>query len=799
MKVIAANVKCRLTNAGSSYRKSLTGPPTPAASTPECGSPAARLTCIWNLPEELVVQLLKSLPIKDLLNMRQVHRGFRDLIDNNSILYQTVCFYDQWPSSTNIKHFELAAKHNNLQALIKLGVAYLYNEGLPSDVEGKQIFANGIQAARLFCHAESLTANIDAFTWLFIRPPWSNTGACCKECVFKNMVNYVHETNDAGVAMCVSKTLSLFADEDSFKRMNSYLLRAANQRSQSALFTIWKNKYHKKVLDRGAELMIMRELRDIAAMGYTPAQLALCRNYVCGNYAGIPRNQAVSTVKNFIQSSTATRINSCYKLNKDLTHSMRYILVDWLVEVASMKKFSTRTLHVAINVVDRFLNVHDLSRDKLQLLGVSAMVVCSRYLGKDIITIREAAWLTDNTYKYEDVVRMMGEVVATLKGKIQVLTVYDYLELFENLLSDSFTDRCRYLAEYISELIMLHCQLGCYKQSQLAAGAILLTNIFNKTECFWSNKLREFSGYSINDLVKCVIHIHDKCFVSSKMLDHRSVELKAVKQRYSDLSLNCVSEIQPLQTDDLCNLLTTHNYMSPSNISEGHVSVTPQVSSSGVSKVSCGSVSSKVSGRESSVSGYDADYEDESCSIMEYEDEDPLVDIREKHDSPTETHAKARENATFHNIHHSSFDRSQTDQSAASSSIQIDQSPVSPRQTNQSYLNIHRQLSRSITAPPTSSCVTTPVSMETSRASINWSPHPAVDDADERDILNELSTVAFSPARRDNTASSLGDISGRHNIPAMRLAEESQRTTHHQTQSVKRKCSVSFDESSNCP
>lgn len=28
-----------------------------------------------------------------------------------------------------------------------------------------------------------------------------------------------------------------------------------------------------------------------------------------------------------------------------------------------------------------------------------------RFQGKDIVTIREAAWLTDGTYKYEEVVR----------------------------------------------------------------------------------------------------------------------------------------------------------------------------------------------------------------------------------------------------------------------------------------------------------------------------------------------------------------------------------------------------------
>jgi len=36
------------------------------------------------------------------------------------------------------------------------------------------------------------------------------------------------------------------------------------------------------------------------------------------------------------------------------------------------------------------------------------------------LTIREAVWLTDNTYKYEDLVRMMGEIISALEGKIRV-------------------------------------------------------------------------------------------------------------------------------------------------------------------------------------------------------------------------------------------------------------------------------------------------------------------------------------------------------------------------------------------
>ena len=43
-----------------------------------------------------------------------------------------------------------------------------------------------------------------------------------------------------------------------------------------------------------------------------------------------------------------------------------------------------------------------------------------RWTDITIITIREAAWLTDNTYKYSEVVCMIGELIAALSGEIQV-------------------------------------------------------------------------------------------------------------------------------------------------------------------------------------------------------------------------------------------------------------------------------------------------------------------------------------------------------------------------------------------
>ena len=74
----------------------------------------------------------------------------------------------------------------------------------------------------------------------------------------------------------------------------------------------------------------------------------------------------------------------------------RYILMDWLAEVTTIKFFSSITLHVAISVIDRFLKRQRVTRSRLQLLGVAAMVLCSRSVEQQTVvwfTVRIAVEL----------------------------------------------------------------------------------------------------------------------------------------------------------------------------------------------------------------------------------------------------------------------------------------------------------------------------------------------------------------------------------------------------------------------
>lgn len=63
----------------------------------------------------------------------------------------------------------------------------------------------------------------------------------------------------------------------------------------------------------------------------------------------------------------------------DINAKMRSILVDWLIEVHRKFELTPETLYLTINIVDRFLSIMVVSRRELQLVGISSMLIASKY------------------------------------------------------------------------------------------------------------------------------------------------------------------------------------------------------------------------------------------------------------------------------------------------------------------------------------------------------------------------------------------------------------------------------------
>ncbi|KAM4026396.1 cyclin-F isoform 1-T1 [Anomaloglossus baeobatrachus] len=520
-----------------------------------------RLLTLLSLPEDVLLYILECLPAVDIQSMRDVHPHLRSLVDTHSSVWARACFQDVWPSPENLHLFERAAECGNFEACVKLGVAYLYNEGLSMSDDGRAE-VNGLKASRFFSLTERLNSGAGPFVWLFIRPPWSTSGSCCKAVVFDSLKEECQGDSQEEVVTgslrgslqyCLAKVLNLFEDEEKKREALGLLKASASHGCLHSSFLLWESKHKSAVSDPGRYLQSLRQLRDYAARGCWDAQISLAKS--CGQKNQFGQERATSDlVAQVFQSSHPINKASIFTTQKGMNDTMRYILIDWLVEVATMKDFSSLCLHMTVGLVDRYLKLRSVPRARLQLVGIACMVICTRFISKDILTIREAVWLTDNTYKYEDLVRMMGEIISALEGKIRTPTVIDYKDVLSHIIS---LDRdTLHLCSYISELSLLYTELSVYSPAQLAAGALLLARILHKQALPWPAQLAECTGFTLEHLTPCVLLLHKKCFHDDAPKDYRQVSLTAVKQRFqNDLYGNIGNEKQVMDYSQLCTLL----------------------------------------------------------------------------------------------------------------------------------------------------------------------------------------------------------------------------------------------------
>uniref|UniRef100_A0A8C5EB30 Cyclin-F n=1 Tax=Gouania willdenowi TaxID=441366 RepID=A0A8C5EB30_GOUWI len=498
---------------------------------------------LLSLPEEVILCVLQCLSAEDLLSIRAVHSQLRDIVDNHSSIWARVSFRDKWPSPNTLWLFERAAEKGNFEAAVKLGIAFLYNEGPLLSDEGRADVC-GRKASHFFSLAESLRSPAaDPFIWVFIRPPWSPTGSCCKAVVFDRLKaecdNNVEDNKHCdAVSMLEESSLAGCVQ-------SSYLLWEHSRKAAvSASLDI-------PVSDPGRYLQCIRRLRDYAGKGCWEAQLSLAKVYCSGNPLGLEPKARSDLVAQVFSSSNPASQHFLTLPGSDIV--CRYILVDWLVEVTTMKDFSSLTLHVTVSCVDRYLARRSVPKARLQLLGIACMVVCTRYISKEILTIREAVWLTDNTYKYEDLVRMMGEVVSVLEGNIRSPTLLDYGEVLLLLLP--LERRTSHLFSYICELSLLYSSLSRPPPAKLACAALLLTRALHHCAPIWPTILHDYTGFSKDDLVPLSVLLYVKCFSQDVPKDYRHISLTGVKQRFEDEAYQDISKEKVMDYGDLCQVL----------------------------------------------------------------------------------------------------------------------------------------------------------------------------------------------------------------------------------------------------
>ncbi|KAE9599744.1 hypothetical protein Lal_00045794 [Lupinus albus] len=221
----------------------------------------------------------------------------------------------------------------------------------------------------------------------------------------------------------------------------------------------------------------------------------------------------------------------------EINEKMRAILVDWLIDVNTKFDHSLETLYLTINILDRFLAIKVVPRKELQLLGISAMLLASKYEEIWPPEVNDFVYLSDRAYTREQILVMEKIILGKLEWTLTVPTPYVFLVRF---IKASVPDQeLENMSHFLSELGMMHYSILIYCPSMIAASAVFAARCtLNKTP-FWNETLKLHTGYSQEQLMDCA-----KLLVSF----HSTIgggKLKVVHRKYSDPQKGAVAVFPP--------------------------------------------------------------------------------------------------------------------------------------------------------------------------------------------------------------------------------------------------------------
>ncbi|KEH35764.1 putative cyclin [Medicago truncatula] len=228
-------------------------------------------------------------------------------------------------------------------------------------------------------------------------------------------------------------------------------------------------------------------------------------------------------------------------VQRGITSNMRGTLVDWLVEVADEYTLLPETLHLSVSYIDRFLSNQPIIRSKLQLLGVSSMLIASKY---EEITPPKAidfCQITDNTYDLDEVLKMEADILKTLNFEMGNPNVITFLKSFVGIASENQKTsnlQFEYLCNYLADISLLDYECIRFMPSIVAASVIFLARFILRPGVHpWTSSLCECLGYKSAELEECVMILHDL------YLSRRAASFKAVREKYKQQKFKYVANL----------------------------------------------------------------------------------------------------------------------------------------------------------------------------------------------------------------------------------------------------------------
>uniref|UniRef100_A0A4W5QAE0 Cyclin B2 n=1 Tax=Hucho hucho TaxID=62062 RepID=A0A4W5QAE0_9TELE len=255
----------------------------------------------------------------------------------------------------------------------------------------------------------------------------------------------------------------------------------------------------------------------------------LCSEYIKDIYGYLQRLET--------QQSVRPKYMNGYEING----RMRALLIDWLIQVHSRFQLLQETLYLTVAILDRFLQVQAIGRKKLQLVGVTAMLLASKYEEMYSPEIGDFVYITDNAFTKAHIREMEQLILQSLNFELGRPLPLHFLRRASKAGNADVEKHT--LAKYLMELTLLDYDMVHYHPSEIAAAALCLSQLL-LDELNWTPTQEHYSTYNENHLKPIMQHIA-KNIVS---VNEGRTKLQAVKNKYASSRLMRISLIPQLKS-----------------------------------------------------------------------------------------------------------------------------------------------------------------------------------------------------------------------------------------------------------
>ncbi|XP_057818332.1 G2/mitotic-specific cyclin S13-7 isoform X2 [Cryptomeria japonica] len=221
----------------------------------------------------------------------------------------------------------------------------------------------------------------------------------------------------------------------------------------------------------------------------------------------------------------------------EINEKMRAILIDWLIEVHYKFELMPETLYLTTNLADRYLSIEPVSRRNLQLVGVTAMLLASKYEEIWAPEINDFVCISDRAYTKQQIISMEKIMLNKLKFHLTVPTPYVFVVRY--LKAADSDKEMENLVFFLIELSLLQYVTIKFTPSLLSAGAVYTARCTLKKDPIWNDLLKRHTGYSEADLMECarlMVTFHQ---------NSADNKLKVVHKKYSAPQFDSVALLSP--------------------------------------------------------------------------------------------------------------------------------------------------------------------------------------------------------------------------------------------------------------